>query len=261
MMRDIFTECKRVLKDNGKLVFIYGHKTLEGWEVIANALKGAELYINNVYPLDMERPARPRAMSHQSLNGVVVFEVLKKKKPITTEGYFESIQEVPSAHIPIHLAGLACKMYANEEVSFKEAYQTLVDYYQQVRQRQRQHFVDPVLGAYISAVQKTGELTQASKQLLEAHQLINDKGELYTMDEIVNNVYQYTDTAFDAVLNLYSKFSNNTKTKIDIDARYQKDVANFFTAMAGVDLNTLSNRSFDTEKKVARLILAKMNVG
>jgi DNA modification methylase len=259
MMKDIFTESKRVLKDSGKLVFIYGHKTLEGWEVIANAVKDAALHISNIYPLDMERPARPRAMSHQSLNGVVVFDLLKEKSTSSIEDYFKNIEEVQPAHIPIHLAGLACKMYTNENISFQESYQTIVNYYQQwVIAHQR--FIDPVLTAYIDAMYPLVELTKASKQLLERHRLMNDKGELYTLEEMVSNGYHAPNTVFDTVLHIYNEFSNNTHMKINIDSTYQKDIANFFAAIAGVELNTLAKRSFASDKKVARLILSKINI-
>ena len=259
IMRDIFAESKRVLKDSGKLVFIYGHKTLEGWEVIAKAVKDAGLYISNTYPLDMERPARPRAMLHQSLNGVVLFEALKEKKASAIEGYFKNIEEVQSAYIPIHLAGLACKMYTSENISFQESYQAIVDYYKR-HVTASQRFTDPVLSAYIDAVNQNDKITTASKQLLKTHHLVNDKGELYTLKEILHNGYQLHNTVFDIVMHIYNEFSNKNQAKVNTDIRYQKDITNFFAAISGVDLNTLANRSFDTDKKIARLILSKINI-
>jgi hypothetical protein len=150
-------------------------------------------------------------------------------------------------------------MYTNENISFKESYQAIVEYYQQ-NVTNNHHFTDPVLSAYIAAMHQSGELTLASKQLLEAHQLVNDNGELYTLEEIVHNGYDAPHSVFDTVLHVYNEFSNNTHTKINIDTKYQKDIADFFAAIAGIGLNTLANRSFATEKKVARLILSKINI-
>ena len=130
LMRDIFKESKRVLKSDGKIIVMYSHKTMEGWEVIANSIKDSGLYVKSSYPLDMERAARPRAMSHQALNGVIIFELIKDKSKIQPvlidiKDSFVSSDEFNKSHLPIYIASLACKEFSLSSLSFKESYDTI----------------------------------------------------------------------------------------------------------------------------------------
>ena len=51
---DVFSECRRVLKDEGLLVFSYHHSRPEGWTALAEAVVGAGFSILNVHPVKAE---------------------------------------------------------------------------------------------------------------------------------------------------------------------------------------------------------------
>ena len=51
---DVFSECRRVLKDEGLLVFSYHHSRPEGWTALAEAVVGAGFSILNAHPVKAE---------------------------------------------------------------------------------------------------------------------------------------------------------------------------------------------------------------
>lgn len=53
-LRIIFTECYRILKDNGMMVFSYHHNKREAWEAMGFAIKSAGFVITNVFPIRSE---------------------------------------------------------------------------------------------------------------------------------------------------------------------------------------------------------------
>lgn len=81
----VFSECNRILKPNGKLVFSFHHSRAEGWIAIANAIKQAGFFVNECFPVHAELMASaPKAGAKEpiSLDAIIV---CGKQHATTTE--------------------------------------------------------------------------------------------------------------------------------------------------------------------------------
>lgn len=88
----VFTESKRVLKDQGLLVFSFHHSRLEGWLSIYEAINNAGLHIEAVYPVKAEMSVgAPKSASKNPINLDALF-VCKKIENWENKGY--SIHEI-----------------------------------------------------------------------------------------------------------------------------------------------------------------------
>lgn len=54
LMRDIFTECQRVLKDSGMFTLMFTHKSQDAWETLIRSLIDSGLMITASFPVDSE---------------------------------------------------------------------------------------------------------------------------------------------------------------------------------------------------------------
>ncbi len=67
-LRAVFTECHRVLKDDGLLVFSYHHSRPEGWTSLAEAVLGAGFTFINAQPTRSELSvAMPKSQTKESI--------------------------------------------------------------------------------------------------------------------------------------------------------------------------------------------------
>lgn len=67
-LRAIFTECHRVLKDEGLLVFSYHHSRAEGWTSLAEAIYGAGFTVANAHPVKAEMSvAMPKTQAKEPI--------------------------------------------------------------------------------------------------------------------------------------------------------------------------------------------------
>ncbi len=55
-LRRVFSECRRVLKDDGLLIFTFHHKALEAWVNVLRAVLNAGFFVNATYPVHSEMP-------------------------------------------------------------------------------------------------------------------------------------------------------------------------------------------------------------
>lgn len=55
-LRRVYSECRRVLKDDGLLVFTFHHKALEAWVNVLRAVLGAGFFVTAAYPVHSELP-------------------------------------------------------------------------------------------------------------------------------------------------------------------------------------------------------------
>ncbi len=78
-MSKALQESERVLKTGGKLALVYSHSSVGGWEAILTALRASGLFLDDVLPLNVERKARPRAISSSAVNTCVAFMASKKR--------------------------------------------------------------------------------------------------------------------------------------------------------------------------------------
>jgi putative DNA methylase len=64
----VFRECRRVLKDNGLLVFTYHHSRPEGWRSLASAILGAGFTVINSQPVKAEMSvATPKSQAKEPI--------------------------------------------------------------------------------------------------------------------------------------------------------------------------------------------------
>lgn len=81
LLGEVFLECNRLMKDNGKLAFSFHHSRAEGWIAIMNALISSGFYISEVFCLHDEAMAStPKASAKKpiSLDAVII---CTKEKP------------------------------------------------------------------------------------------------------------------------------------------------------------------------------------
>lgn len=72
-LRAVFSECCRVLKDEGLLVFTYHHSRMDGWTALADAVVEAGLSFANCHPLKAELSvAAPKAQAKEPIQLDVV---------------------------------------------------------------------------------------------------------------------------------------------------------------------------------------------
>lgn len=67
-LQRIFEECRRILKENGLLVFTYHHSHPDGWLALANALYGAQFSIVQAHPVRAELAvAMPKSLTKEPI--------------------------------------------------------------------------------------------------------------------------------------------------------------------------------------------------
>jgi putative DNA methylase len=54
LMREMYTECRRVTKPEGRMVLMFTHKSQDGWETLTQALIGSGWSITSTYPVESE---------------------------------------------------------------------------------------------------------------------------------------------------------------------------------------------------------------
>lgn len=70
----VFSECRRVLKDDGLLVFTYHHSRSEGWFSLADAIYGAGFSVVKAHPVKAEMSvATPKSKAKEPIQLDVIF--------------------------------------------------------------------------------------------------------------------------------------------------------------------------------------------
>jgi len=264
LMRDVFKESKRVLKDKGKLLFLYSHKTVEGWKVIAEAIKECGLFVEDCIPLEMERIARPRAMSYDALNGIITFKCVKDRINIQSIesdliAFTKSLNDndFNISHTPIYLASLACKLYTLTENDFDYCYKYIHTEFDKITIG-NYDTLDGLVKSYILGYKNDLEiLDNNQKELLERNKLIVDnkiKGiSAINVDDLI-----YESDVFKKMVELFNNQIFNSSTTISLSKIESDNAYKLFGEISGNVLNTLKDRSFTVEKKTAKLILSKI---
>jgi adenine-specific DNA methylase len=67
-LRRVFSECQRVLKDTGLLVFTFHHKASEAWVNVLKAVLGAGFFIAAAYPVHSEMPLSVHIHRNQAIS-------------------------------------------------------------------------------------------------------------------------------------------------------------------------------------------------
>lgn len=264
IMTDVLSEANRVLKDNGTLMLLFSHKTVEGWGAIADSFKDANFFIKECIPLEMERIARPRAMAYDALNGVVVFKLSKKNRDISSvKSDIKEIRnkikkgDMSESQIPIYLAGLACKLTTNSNDKFEDSYAKILKSYKITKiDNLNSTDIDLLTSTYLKSRLSIDFLKIEEKITLKKNNLICDGKVKEVGDIIATN--EFKETILAKAVSLYNEFKHNSKTKIKIEDKTIAPLSLFFSTINCLQLNTIKKRSSNGEKKVVRLILAKI---
>lgn len=262
LMTDVLNEVNRVLKNEGKALMLYSHKTFEGWKVIGEAIKDANLFIDECLPLEMERIARPRAMSFEALNGVIVFKMQKGKAKIKSvkeniENIDAEVQkgEILESHKVIYLASLACKDMVLNSKSFEQAYKDVVLYYSKITISRKTNIFDDITKSYLTKY--LGE-KDVDLELLVSNGLCSTNGDkIYQLHEVDTKLLSKSSQLYSAI-KLFKEFQSNNKTKALIEEDEREVMIQLFSILSGLNLNTVSKRSNNEIVKVSRLILSKI---
>ncbi|MCQ3976486.1 MAG: hypothetical protein DPW09_23895 [Anaerolineae bacterium] len=79
-LRTVFIECRRILKDEGLLVFTYHHSRAEGWQALVEAVYDAGFSIVNAHPVKAEMSvAAPKSQAKEPIQ-LDILLVCKKKE-------------------------------------------------------------------------------------------------------------------------------------------------------------------------------------
>ncbi|AEH51464.1 DUF1156 domain-containing protein [Pseudothermotoga thermarum] len=91
MLKKAFQEMYRVLKPNGIVTIVYGHKSTSGWETLINSLLDSELVVTASWPIDTEMKARLRAKESAALASSIYLVCRKiERKDI---GWFSELKQ------------------------------------------------------------------------------------------------------------------------------------------------------------------------
>jgi len=80
-LRVVFVECRRVLRDDGRLVFSYHHSREDGWTAVANAILGAGFSLIQSQPVKSEMSvAAPKNQAKEPIDLDVLLVCRKKQE-------------------------------------------------------------------------------------------------------------------------------------------------------------------------------------
>lgn len=80
----VLRECRRVLKEDGLLVFTYHHSREEGWKALAEAVLGAGFLVMNSHPVKSEMAvAAPKSQAKEPIQLDIILVCRKAKKART----------------------------------------------------------------------------------------------------------------------------------------------------------------------------------
>lgn len=267
IMTGVLSEVNRVLKRDGSALMLYSHKTFEGWKVIADSFLSSKLFVSDCIPIEMERIARPRAMSYDALNGVITFRLLKTNSGIKTIAKdildlksMLSSGELLDSQIVIYLAALAVKQVSLTGKSYEAAYDEVIKTYEKIRlENWINGSMDIITKSFLEAKLKgtlNGLESSYLKVLIENNLILDSR--LKTMDEITLTE-KTKNTILESAVLIYKDFKFNSKTKVTFRLEQREGLIAFYSIISGIELNTISKRSSIDETKVARLVLSKVS--
>jgi adenine-specific DNA methylase len=101
-LRAVFTECRRVLRENGLLVFTYHHSRRDGWTSLADAIVGAGFSLVNCHPVKSEMSvAAPKSQAKEPIQLDVILVCRKqtadrRKRTDSKIAFQRSVENVKS---------------------------------------------------------------------------------------------------------------------------------------------------------------------
>jgi putative DNA methylase len=114
----VFTECKRVLKDDGLLVFTYHHSREEGWTSLVQAIYEAGFSVAQAHPVKAEMSvATPKSQAKEPIQLDVIFVCRKRTADCETSIVSPSTIEAVAASAReklLRLRGLGLALSLND---------------------------------------------------------------------------------------------------------------------------------------------------
>jgi putative DNA methylase len=80
LMREMYAECYRVTKDDGRMVLMFTHKSQDGWETLTQALVGSGWAITATYPVESEFGHSMHIMERASASSSIFIVCRKRSK-------------------------------------------------------------------------------------------------------------------------------------------------------------------------------------
>ncbi len=78
-LKNVLSECGRILKDHGTLVFTYHHSRAEGWEALIKSIIGAGFSVINAHPVKAEMSvAAPKIQTKEPIQLDVILVCIKQ---------------------------------------------------------------------------------------------------------------------------------------------------------------------------------------
>jgi putative DNA methylase len=82
LLTTVLKECRRVLKDEGLLIFTFHHTKLEAWWTVLNAIVESGFYVTDSFPVMSEYKINPHIRNKQSMDMDLVLVCEKKSRTI-----------------------------------------------------------------------------------------------------------------------------------------------------------------------------------
>ena len=80
-LRRVFSECGRVLKDDGLLVFTFHHRAFEAWVNVLRAVLDAGFFVTATYPVHSEMPLSVHIHNYESMSYDAILVCRKRGRP------------------------------------------------------------------------------------------------------------------------------------------------------------------------------------
>lgn len=81
-LRRVFSECQRVLRDDGLLVFTFHHKAFEAWVNVLRAVLDAGFFVSSAYPVHSEMPLSVHIHNYESMSYDAILVCRKRGQPV-----------------------------------------------------------------------------------------------------------------------------------------------------------------------------------
>jgi len=91
MMLNAFHQARQSLKPGAPMVCVYAHKTTAGWTTLINALRIAGYFIDEAWPVEMERKVRQNALETAALASSILL-VARRRSKSTTGSYDDEVR-------------------------------------------------------------------------------------------------------------------------------------------------------------------------
>ena len=88
MMAKTFSECRRVLRDEGVLTVMFTHKKQEAWEALFSAIIAAGFQVNAAWPIRTEGWHSLHQARKNSAESTVI--LVARKRVSGNTGYFDA---------------------------------------------------------------------------------------------------------------------------------------------------------------------------